>query len=189
MESQSDKRYTYADYASWETKERYELIDGVPHMMAPAPSTEHQRVLRRLFTRLANHLEGKRCEVFSAPFDVRLNPETKDDTVVQPDITVICDPGKIDAKGCRGVPDMIIEIQSPSTARLDQITKLNRYRDAGVMEYWIVNPDLQSVQAYLLRDGNYYVHAYGAADTVPVGTLAGLPIPLCDLFTEPDETT
>ncbi|MDR0310315.1 MAG: Uma2 family endonuclease, partial [Acidobacteriota bacterium] len=111
---QKDERYTYADYASWDTEERYELIDGVPYLMSPAPLRKHQSILFELSGQFRNFLKGKPCKAFAAPFDVRLNADTYDDTVVQPDLVVICDKLKLDAKGCVGAPDMVIEILSPS---------------------------------------------------------------------------
>ncbi|MDL2319259.1 Uma2 family endonuclease, partial [Eubacteriales bacterium OttesenSCG-928-A19] len=143
---QPERGYTYADYAQWDGIERYELIDGQAYMLA-SPSVRHQRVFRELFKQFAVYLAGKTCEVFSAPFDIRLNAAAEDDIVVQPDITVICDPRKIeDGQSCKGAPDMVIEILSPSTARYDQNRKLDLYLEAGVREYWIVDPEMRSVR-------------------------------------------
>jgi Uma2 family endonuclease len=124
---QKPERYTYADYAKWDTDKRYELIHGVPYAMA-GPSSAHQRLSSRLIGQLYVFLQRRPCEVFSAPFDVRLNADESDDIVVQPDISVICDKSKIDDRGCIGAPDMIIEILSPGTSKRDTITKFNLYR-------------------------------------------------------------
>lgn len=167
---------------AWRDEKRYELIDGSAYMMSPAPSTEHQRVFRRLFNQLANYLEGKQCEVFSAPFDVRLNADAEDDTVVQPDIAIVCDPKKIEANGCKGAPDMVVEILSPATARMDQLIKFNKYREAGVLEYWIVNPETKLVQVNRLMHGSYVNQAYGDTDTVPVSVLEDCKIDLAKVF-------
>lgn len=118
-----EKRYTYGDYLTWPDEERWELIEGVPYDMTPAPSTNHQRILGELFRQISTFLLDRDCEVFIAPFDVRLPEGDEADeqiiTVVQPDIAVICDPAKIDRRGCRKAPDFIIEILSPSTAAKD----------------------------------------------------------------------
>ena len=175
--------YTYADYCTWDSDERWELIDGVPCAMAPAPSVAHQSISRRLIRQLDTFLHGKPCEVFYAPIDVRLNADKGDDTVVQPDIIVVCDKSKLeDGKAVIGVPDLVIEILSPSTARLDRITKLTLYRRSGVREYWIVDPDSKAVSVHVLRDGEYIVRAYSDGDSVPVHVLEGCNIDLPQVF-------
>lgn len=137
------QHYTYQDYLRWPDDIRYELLDGVPFMMS-APSTLHQRVIRELVRQIGNFLVGKSCEVFPAPFDVCLAvTDAADDqisNVVQPDISVICDSHKIHDKGCKGAPDWIIEVLSPSTASRDLIYKLRQYERYGVHEYWVVHP-------------------------------------------------
>lgn len=183
MQMPREEEYTYADYASWEDSERYELLDGIPYMMAPAPSVEHQEISTSLVGQFYAYLKDKTCKVFSAPFDVRLNADTRDDTVVQPDITVVCDPKKIEnGKNCQGAPDMVIEILSPSTARHDQLVKYNKYREAGVREYWIVNPMERFAQVHLLRDGEYITRSYGDAEMVPVAVLENCQINLAEVF-------
>lgn len=183
MQQPKDKRYTYEDYLTWDGDVRYELIDGVPYMMAPAPGTGHQRISRKVLVQLDAYLRGKTCEVFHAPFDVRL----ADDTVVQPDISVICDPNKLDDRGCKGAPDMVVEILSPSTQRMDSIKKLGVYRDAGVREYWIVSQENRSVSVYLLRDGEYVIRVYEAPEAVPVGVLEDCAIDLGAVFPAQEE--
>ena len=116
---------------------------------------------------------------------MRLNGAgSDDDTVVQPDLVVICDRSKIDDKGCNGAPDMVIEILSPSTARHDKLVKFQLYQNAGVREYWIVDPDTKTVQAHVLESGRYFTAAYGDADTAPVYVLDGCTINLTDVFAE-----
>jgi Uma2 family endonuclease len=140
----SHSGYTYADYRNWPANESWELIDGIAHAMGPAPLRLHQKVLLQLARQVADTLEGKTCEAYIAPFDVRLpkgaeNDETID-TVVQPDLSVICDPAKLDDKGCRGAPDWIVEVLSPATASYDHLTKRTLYERAGVREFWLVHP-------------------------------------------------
>jgi len=150
---------TYADYLNFADDERWELICGVAYAMSPAPNTLHQRVSIRLSSQIVLYLEGKECEVFTAPFDIRLSEtESADeqiDTVVQPDISVICDPNKLDARGCLGAPDWIIEILSPSTAAKDQIIKRALYEQHGVTEYWLVHPVDRIVTVYQLEGTCY----------------------------------
>ena len=179
-----DKRYTYADYASWDTEERYELIDGVPYLMA-APSDTHQRILGNLHGQFWNFLKGKPCTIRLAPYDVRLNAAgDSDGDVVQPDIVVICDRAKLDDKGCNGAPDVVIEILSPSNSRHDRVRKFNKYLRAGIREYWIVDPDDKVVMVSILDNGRYYCTAYDETGTVPVQALGGCEISLPDVFSE-----
>ena len=177
------KRYTYADYCTWEGSERYELIDGVPRAMA-APSWVHQAISGELFGQIREFLKGKPCKVFAAPFDVRLNANGYDDNVVQPDIVVICDRSIIGGTGCSGVPDMVVEILSPSTASYDRITKFNLYRQYGICEYWIADPKSKIVSVHLLDNGRYYITRYAETDTVPVQVLEGCTINLPEVFAE-----
>ena len=156
---QSAPFFTYADYCTWPNEERWELIDGEAYAMA-APGLAHQTAVGEMFRQIANHLVGKPCRPFVAPFDVRLlhGKETDDDvtTVVQPDISVICDPAKLDERGCRGAPDWVIEVLSPSTAAKDQIQKLAAYERAGVREVWLVHPTDHVVTVYTLNADRCY---------------------------------
>lgn len=175
------RHYTYADYIKWDDDTRWELINGIPYKIS-APSRQHQEISIRLSSALFNFLKGKHCKVYSAPFDVRLNPDTLDDTVVQPDIVVICDHSKLDDAGCKGVPDMVIEILSPSTSRYDRTTKFNRYREAGVREYWIVDPETKTLAVHILKGSDYITHGYTDLDTTPVHVLDGCKINLGEVF-------
>jgi Uma2 family endonuclease len=177
-----NERYTYADYCTWDDSERWELIDGEAYNMS-APGEAHQIALVELLAQLHSFLRGKPCKVFVAPFSVRLNAEGTDDTVVEPDLTVVCDQKKLDGKGVVGAPDFVIEIISPSSVRRDRIVKFNLYRNAGVREYWIVEPETKTVQACTLKDGQYILAAYGDEDTAPVHILPGCEINLNDVFT------
>ena len=177
------KRHTYADYCRWDDDERWELIDGVPYAMS-APTWEHQGILVELAGQIREYLKGKPCKVFVAPFDVRLNADGYDDTVVQPDIVVICDRSKLSGTGCVGSPDMIIEVLSPSTAAHDRIRKFGLYMRYGVREYWIVDPETKSVSAHILDSGRYYTSAYAETDTASVQVLEGCTIDLSEVFEE-----
>ncbi|MCL1918911.1 MAG: Uma2 family endonuclease [Peptococcaceae bacterium] len=176
-----DKHYTYTDYVSWGDSVRYELIDGTPYMLA-APSWKHQRISGELYLQLATFLKGKPCRVFTAPFDVRLNAEENDDTVVQPDLVVVCDRSKLGGTGYQGSPDMIIEILSPSSARHDLLIKLQLYQKVGVVEYWIVDLERKVVSVHTLENGKYMINTYGDTDTISVQVLNGCQISLQDVF-------
>ena len=175
-----NRLYTYSDYLEWDDDKRRELIDGVPYLMA-MPSLRHQEVVGNIFILLKNFLKGKPCKVY-LPLDVRLNAATLDNTVVQPDIIVVCDHSVLDKAGIKGVPDMVIEILSPSTARYDKITKFNKYLESGVREYWIVDPESKTVAVNILDDGKYITHAYNANDMVKVHVLEGCVIDLNEVF-------
>lgn len=184
-----ENRCTLADALAWEGQERVELISGSPVMMAP-PSRVHQKISIALARQLSNYLDGKRCEVYAAPFAVRLFEEKRDrpmdaDTMVAPDITVVCDPAKLDDIGCRGAPDLVMESLSPSTQRHDRLTKFNLYQQAGVREYWIVDPVSRSVQVFLLEDGRYSAKDFGTAgETVRVNVLEDCVIDLTQVSAE-----
>ena len=178
-----DIHYTYADYLTWDNDVRCELIDGAPCQLA-APTPNHQRVVGRLYRQLANYLEGKPCEAFFAPFDVRLNAAQGDDTVVQPDILVVCDQKKLDDKGCIGAPDMVIEVLSPATAGRDCLIKLHWYMKSGVREYWIVDPDSKRVSVHVLKEGKYSIMPYADMNIIPVKVLNGCEIQLSNVFAE-----
>ncbi len=184
------ERYTFADVLTWPDGERAELIDGEVILMAPAPSRGHQEISGEVFRQLANYLEGKKCKVYHAPFDVRLfekDGDTPEDvnTVVEPDITIVCDHSKLDDRGCKGAPDMVVEVLSPSTQRHDRLVKLGLYQRAGVREYWIVDPDSSTVQVFLQRDGSLQLHeVYDRQGVAKVNVLDGCFIELSKVFSE-----
>ena len=156
----TDEKYNYADYLTWtDENERWEIIEGVPYMMSPAPRRKHQKVSGELFGIIWDYLKGKKCEVYSAPFDVRLGEKNNDEeveTVVQPDISVICDEEKLDDKGCMGAPDLIVEILSPSTSKKDKFEKFYLYEKYGVREYWLVEIEEKLITVFKLqKDGKY----------------------------------
>lgn len=153
-------RYSYADYLKWEIDEMVELIKGkVFRSAAAAPRKINQTISVRISSKLFNFLEGKSCEVFPAPFDVRLPKKSLKnedvDTVVQPDISVICDKSKLDEMGCIGAPDLIIEILSPGNNKKELQNKYEVYEESGVKEYWIIHPDERTVMTYTLVRGKY----------------------------------
>ncbi len=185
-----DERFTYGDYLTWDDGERWELIDGVPYNMSPAPRLRHQAISRELLTEFSLYLRGKQCQVFAAPFDVRLPEADENDdlveTVLQPDLSVICDRTKLDEAGCRGAPDLIIEILSPATAHKDLKVKFDRYERAGVREYWIVDPAGETVQLFTVGCNGKYgrPELFGAGDRVKVGLFPELKIDLAVVFAE-----
>lgn len=179
--------YTFADYLTWDSGQRIELIDGEALLMAP-PSTAHQLISMELARQLANFLEGKRCKVLPAPFAVRLFEQADErpeevQTVVEPDLSVVCDSAKLDSRGCKGAPDLVVEVLSPSTQRHDRLVKLNLYQRAGVREYWLVSPEERTVQVLLLQNGLLLPHElYGAQDVAKVNILDGCFIELNKVF-------
>lgn len=182
-----ERRYTLEDVMAWDESERVELIDGLPVAHA-TPVRKHQRILLKIAKQLEDYLEDKTCEVNIAPFCVRLFEEKDDrpgsvDTVVEPDITVVCDPDKLDDIGCKGAPDMVAEILSPSTRQHDRLVKYDLYERAGVREYWIVDPDTETVQVYQLEEGHYHAaQVYTRQSKVKVEVLEDCFIDLDRVF-------
>jgi Uma2 family endonuclease len=185
LEKYPDRKWTYADYKAWELKprERYEIIYGEAYAMA-APNTAHQSMLMELSRQFANFLVGKPCKVYPAAFDVRLfyEEDESDDPVVQPDITVICDAKKIGKEGCRGAPDLVVEILSPSNTAIEMQRKFDLYRDAGVREYWVLNNEHKTLTVYLFDGEKFISRTYGEKDTAPVSVLNGISIELAPVF-------
>ena len=187
-----NRRYSFADYLTWVDDKMRELIDGFIRMMAPAASSHHQRTSVKLTTRLCNMIERNKgaCEVFAAPFDVRLpkNGEMENEkiyNVVQPDICVVCDPSKIDEKGCIGAPDLVVEIQSLSSSRYDLTEKFNLYEASGVREYWVVYPykEEKGVVVFLLQpDGKYDKGTKYDDGKIPVSIFKGCEIDFNEIF-------
>lgn len=158
----TDRHYTYADYLKFPDDERWEIIDGVPYSMAPAPSESHQDLSAELTTQVRTQLRGKPCQVRSAPYDVRFENSDKTDKVVQPDLFVVCDRNKITERGLVGAPDWIVEILSKSTAGKDQILKRALYETHGVREFWLVHPVDRILSIYRLGADA----TYGASEIV-----------------------
>jgi Uma2 family endonuclease len=183
-----NKTYTYADYLLWQFQERVELLKGRILQMS-APSRYHQKISQRLSFFISKHLWKSPCEVYAAPFDVRLPhfSEKKNKniiTVVQPDICVICDKTKLDAKGCIGAPDFIIEILSPGNSRKEMKEKYEIYEEAGVKEYWLIHPEEKMVQRFVLNEQGKYIGLQPLVvdDIATTAVLQGLEIHLIDVF-------
>jgi len=178
-----DEWFSYEDYLSWDDDQRWELIDGKAYLMA-APSPAHQRVSMALSAEIFNYLKGKTCEVFPAPFDVRLDPECSwkaKGNVVQPDISVVCNSEQLDERGCNGAPTLVVEILSPDNPEHDLLRKYNKYKDAGVKEYWIVNPVAGKITICMLQEnGNDF--EFKKDDTLQSHTFSDLSIPLASIF-------
>jgi Uma2 family endonuclease len=153
------KRYSYADYLTWDFDERIELIKGWIYKMSPAPKRMHQRISLKLTVQLDLYFETRDCQVYEAPFDVRLKKnkgsDSEIDTVVQPDISVFCDLTKLDDRGAIDAPDLVVEITSDSTMKKDYNEKFSLYEENGVQEYWIVNPDSKSLEIFTKIDGKF----------------------------------
>lgn len=181
--------YTYADYLKWTFEEQVELIKGKIFKMSPAPKRIHQKVSGGIFNKIYNCLKGQKCEVYSAPFDVRLPVKSKKNeditTVVQPDICVICDPSKLDEAGCIGAPDIVIEILSKGNNKKELQNKYEVYEESGVKEYWVVSPDEQTLLIYTLIDNNYKPsRLFTRGDTIITPILPGFILELDDVFEE-----
>ena len=189
------KRYTYADYLTWRLKDRIELIMGRIFRMSPAPSSEHQQIVSALHGNLYQYFKHTHCQVFPAPFDVVLPSasEEKLDTVVQPDITIICDSSKITAKGCMGSPDMVVEVVSKGSIRKDLHEKFALYEQHAINEYWLVLPSERSLIIFTLNDKGIYQPSkpLTRGDQATSSILTGLSIELDEIFPdmveEPDE--
>ncbi|HHJ39098.1 MAG: hypothetical protein AXA67_11195 [Methylothermaceae bacteria B42] len=153
-------RYTYRDYLTWPEDVRYELIDGKAYLMAPAPTLDHQDIAGEIYRQLGNQLAGKPCRPYIAPVDVLLPKQDEAneqvDTIVQPDVLVVCDQSKLERRGVRGAPDFVVEVLSPSTAYHDHQRKREVYERAGVKEYWLVDPVERMILVYRLDNQGRY---------------------------------
>jgi len=176
--------YTYAEYLLWKFEERVELLKGKLFKIS-APSINHQRISGRLFVKMYSYLEGKRCEAFSAPFDVVLkNPNGEDNTVLQPDLCVVCDPEKLaDGKRCYGAPDWVLEIVSPSNVEKELSKKMHIYEEAGVAEYWVLRPEEKELDIFVLQDNGYIgLKPRFAGEVVSPQKFPDLQINLSEIF-------
>ncbi len=185
-----EHKFTYGDYYKWDDDKRWELIDGVVYDMTPTPLRIHQEILGIISCNFYNYLKVKKCEVYFAPFDVRLpeGDEPDDDvpTVVQPDILVVCDKSKLDRRGMRGAPDLVVEILSEHTSKKDMTVKLDLYERHHVKEYWIVNPDGKNIMVFKLDRSKKYKkpETYFVGDELKVGIFKDLTIVLDEVFAE-----
>ncbi|MFC0517979.1 Uma2 family endonuclease [Mucilaginibacter angelicae] len=184
------KTYSYADYLQWTFEDRLELIKGKIFKMTPAPAPLHQRISWRLSGELYHYLKNKSCQAFAAPFDVRLSRKRESDekkifTVVQPDICVVCDPSKIDTRGCTGAPDIIVEILSPGNNQKELRNKYEVYEEASVKEYWIVSPQDKTFLRYTLISGAYQPsRLMTTGDIITTEILPGFELDLDTVFAD-----
>ncbi len=191
-----NRTYSYADYLTWQFNETVELIKGKIMLMSPAPNVEHQRVSMNLSGALFNFFKHKKCQVFAAPFDVRLYDRKKSilankeiHTVVQPDLCVICDPEKLDAQGCNGAPDWIIEILSKGNLKKELQLKYALYAESGVSEYWLMYPYEQAVHQFVLNENGGYElkHMYADDDMAVPYLFPDLAVDLSEVFESFDD--
>ncbi|MDR0447682.1 MAG: Uma2 family endonuclease [Treponema sp.] len=177
--------FTYADYKKWELDvgERYELINGEAFAMS-GPNTRHQEILMELSSQLHTFFRNRPCKVLPSPYDVRLyyEEDESDDTVVQPDIIVVCEEKKLGPEGCRGAPDLAVEILSPSNTAIEMERKLKLYQQAGVKEYWVVDPENNGLMVYCFQKGSIQATTYRSTDTVKVNLFPELIIALEQVF-------
>jgi Uma2 family endonuclease len=176
-----DELHNYGDYLKWPSEPRYELLDGLAYLMSPGPDLAHQDLVGEIFVQVSVALRGKPCRAFIAPLDVRLpradEADERIESVVQPDVVVVCDPSKLDRRGVRGAPDWVVEVISASTASHDQVRKRRLYERAGVREFWLVHPMDRVLTVYRLIGTEY-----GRPDTqalegeTPVGVLPGVVV-------------
>ena len=189
-----EQTYSYADYLRWRFKERVELIKGKVMLMSPAPNVDHQRLSGKLSYQIAHYLHNKSCELFVAPFDVKLynrqasklkNKEVHN--VVQPDLCVICDKKKLTKQGCDGAPDWIIEVLSPGNSKKDILLKYELYQENGVKEYWLVYPYEKAIHQFILNEETriYQLQKmYAQSGIISPCLFPNLKIELADVFTE-----
>ena len=172
-------KQTYGNYLTWDDGQRYEIIKGTVYIMSPGPTRFHQKASGDIFNQFYNYLQDKECEIYAAPFDIRLpEGDEKDEdilTVVQPDLIVICDEDKLDKRGCRGAPDLIVEILSPSSYKKDKIIKRELYEKHGVKEYWLVDLEGKIVEVYKLQEDGEYGKSelYTEEENIPVAIFEG----------------
>lgn len=185
---QEERKYSFADYLTWPENERWEIVDGVPYMQA-APSPIHQEVLNNINVQFYNYLVGKPCKVYLAPFCVRLGDDAEQKhedikRVFEPDISIVCDKSKIDEKGCMGAPELIVEVLSPSSVRMDRVEKFNSYEEAGVKEYWLVEPQGKIVSVFVLQGNNRYgrPEIYTEDEKIAVSIFPDLVVDLSTVF-------
>ncbi len=185
-----NQTYSYADYLTWRFDEAVELIKGKIMLMSPAPNVKHQRVSMNLSRPLSNFFNHKKCQVFAAPFDVRLYDRKKSilanqdiHTVVQPDLCVICDEQKLDETGCNGAPDWIIEILSKGNSKREMTIKYDLYQESGVIEYWLVYPEQQAIHQFVLDEKGCYQLKHMYADGIATPYLfPELAVDLAEVF-------
>jgi Uma2 family endonuclease len=179
LKQKDQEKYTYRDYLTWDDNERYEIVGGEAFCMSPAPASFHQVACSKLITKLTNFFEGKSCTPLVSPIDVVLS----EDNIVQPDVLIVCDKNKIKERGIFGVPDVVFEILSPSTATYDRREKKLLYEKFGVKEYLIVDPIGKNIEQFILEDGAFKnPELIAFKEILKLNTFPGLEIPLQDIF-------
>ncbi|MCM2357763.1 MAG: Uma2 family endonuclease [Geobacteraceae bacterium] len=174
-----EKRFTYAEYCTWNDEQRWELIDGIPYNMTPAPATRHQIILGNFWLAISTYLKGKTCRPFVAPTDVVFD----DYNVVQPDLLVVCDLSKITEANIQGAPDLVVEILSPSTSRKDRREKMALYERFGVQEYIVIDPANETVECFNYVDGGYgHPDVFGCDETMTIALFPELGLSLWEIF-------
>ena len=182
--------YSYADYLTWPMDLVAELIQGrLFKKAAAAPNRIHQRVSLKLSVKLYQFLEGKTCQVYEAPFDVRFPKDSKEDhrifDVVQPDICVVCDPSILDQRGCIGSPDLIVEILSPGNSKLELKQKFDLYESREVKEYWIIQPEHQTMTIYTWVNGTSLPsRLFTTGDVIESQVVKGFKLDLEEFFSD-----
>ncbi len=184
-----NRTYTYADYLTWQLKERIELLRGRIALMSPIPNLNHQKIVGKLHIYIGHFLLGQTYQAFIAPFDVRLpssnsQSEAQTYTVVQPDISIVCDPSKLDEKGCVGAPEIVIEVLSPGNTRREMREKYSLYEESGVLEYWLVNPAHPSLTKYIRNEAGVFIGKQPLTDQEDLATelLPGFSVELKKIF-------
>ena len=182
---ETDKKFTYKDYLKWPDDERWELINGVPYNMTPAPSTNHQIIAGNFFTLLNVNLKSKVCTPFMPPTDVVLSEHD----VVQPDVLVVCDKSKITVKNIQGAPNLVIEVLSPSTSLKDKREKKALYEKYGVKEYIIIDALERYVERFYLKEDITYgvSDIFGSEERMTLLSLEEMEIPLSEIFEAEEE--
>ena len=191
-EPQSDYGFTYADYLTWNFKERIELIKGKIFKMSPAPLVTHQTIVANINNYIAERVKKFPCKVLFSPVDVKLlgkpfRRKVKDDeifTVVQPDVIVVCDPEKLsDPRSINGAPEMVVEVLSPGNTKTETKHKLNLYEENAVLEYWVVHPPYKYVEVYLLKNNCYNKPTiYEMGEVINCIVLKGIKVPVDEIF-------
>lgn len=184
----SEKLWNYSQYLTWDDTHRWEIINGVVYNMSPAPGRFHQVNVLNVASIFHQSLKGKPCQAFIAPLDVRFvehSAQSDDEiiNVVQPDIIIVCDQNKLDNRGCKGSPDLIVEVLSPSTMKKDRNEKFKLYEKYGVREYWLVYPGENTIEVFTLENGSYGKSVlYDENDTITVSIAGGFTVVVKEVF-------
>ncbi|HAI75386.1 MAG TPA: restriction endonuclease [Microscillaceae bacterium] len=188
-----EAQYSYADYLTWQFEQTVELIKGKIFQMSPAPNVKHQKISSKLHICIGTYLQEKSCNLFAAPFDVRLLDKRKSSqanqdiyTVVQPDLSVICNAAQLDEQGCIGAPDLVVEILSPGNSKKEMRIKYALYEEAGVREYWVVFPSVRALVQFVLNEEEKFVFksAFAEDEVFQAHIFPDLAIDLEEIFGE-----